>query len=357
MHESLIFVNAYLQFVKKHNEKSFGNRLLEAFQGASQTEIARQLGLSNPAITNYVEGRIPPAETLIKIASLTGYSIHWLVTGEEPKKTSELNLGTDSRAQTIMLANKKGGAGKSTSTAMLGVELAKRGYRTLVIDAELGDCTYMLFAPPLSMIMGLPFPFVTSSRARALKKRMFFRTEISGLDVCCTSKRAMAIIIDLGIKGFNTDPKAIRRSYDFILLDTNPYINPFEPPDLFTASLMSSAQLLMPIHAHPMSLGAVGNTLKDLNDALSSSNDINFLGAFLTAFYPDRSTSLMMIDKLNELLPGKLLKTIIHERDEIAELSGYSPLQLIRPDSLVVAEYSPLANEVLSLLGRNLENR
>lgn len=66
--------------------ESFGERLRKAFSDAKDAEIARKLGISQPAVKNYMEGRIPSADTLVKISELTNCSIHWLVTGfGEPK--------------------------------------------------------------------------------------------------------------------------------------------------------------------------------------------------------------------------------------------------------------------------------
>ena len=41
-------------------------------------------------------------------------------------------------ARTILIASGKGGVGKTTLTANLGLALAKEGYRTLLIDADIG---------------------------------------------------------------------------------------------------------------------------------------------------------------------------------------------------------------------------
>ena len=41
-------------------------------------------------------------------------------------------------AQTIAIASGKGGAGKSTVTANLGALLSRDGFRTLIIDADIG---------------------------------------------------------------------------------------------------------------------------------------------------------------------------------------------------------------------------
>jgi repressor LexA len=84
-------VNQSQQNVDKENASSFGRRLREAFVGISNKEIAERLGVSKSAVTNYVEGRIPSADMLAKISELTGYSIHWLITGEGSKLVSQKN--------------------------------------------------------------------------------------------------------------------------------------------------------------------------------------------------------------------------------------------------------------------------
>ncbi|HYE72587.1 MAG TPA: helix-turn-helix domain-containing protein [Blastocatellia bacterium] len=79
--------------MKKKIESEFGARLREAFGNAKNAEIARRLGVSEPAVKNYMEGRVPPSDTLVKIADLTNCSLHWLLTGEG-MKTIETNNGT-----------------------------------------------------------------------------------------------------------------------------------------------------------------------------------------------------------------------------------------------------------------------
>jgi transcriptional regulator with XRE-family HTH domain len=68
---------------------TFGERLKAAFYNASNAEIARQMGLSEPAVNNYMGGRIPGADKLIQIASLTKCNLHWLITGEGSRFVSD----------------------------------------------------------------------------------------------------------------------------------------------------------------------------------------------------------------------------------------------------------------------------
>lgn len=50
----------------------------------TQRDLAELLGISQPAVSLYLQGRVPPPETLIKIAKIGKTSIDWLLTGEEP---------------------------------------------------------------------------------------------------------------------------------------------------------------------------------------------------------------------------------------------------------------------------------
>ena len=60
----------------------FGQRLRKAFSNAKNAEIARQLDVSEPAVKNYIAGRVPDADKLRLISNLTKCSLHWLLTGE-----------------------------------------------------------------------------------------------------------------------------------------------------------------------------------------------------------------------------------------------------------------------------------
>ncbi len=49
----------------------------------NQQEFARLVGISQPAISLYLKGRIPPADVLYRIARLGGVSMEWLLGAEE----------------------------------------------------------------------------------------------------------------------------------------------------------------------------------------------------------------------------------------------------------------------------------
>lgn len=57
----------------------------EAFATDKVARIAERVGLSYQSVKKWKAGDLPSIETLIKIASLTNSSIHWLLTGEGEK--------------------------------------------------------------------------------------------------------------------------------------------------------------------------------------------------------------------------------------------------------------------------------
>src|SRR5438046_8581119 len=74
------------QFVKFLSMTTFGERLRIAFNNAKNAEIARKLEVSEAAVKNYVQGRVPDAEKLVKIKNLTNCSLDWLLTGQPEKE-------------------------------------------------------------------------------------------------------------------------------------------------------------------------------------------------------------------------------------------------------------------------------
>ena len=51
----------------------------------TQRELAETVGISQPAISLYLQGRMPPADVLFRIAQLGGNSMEWLLTGASPE--------------------------------------------------------------------------------------------------------------------------------------------------------------------------------------------------------------------------------------------------------------------------------
>jgi transcriptional regulator with XRE-family HTH domain len=49
--------------------------------GITQKGLADYLDISQPAVSLYLQGRIPPADVLLEIARLSGTTVEWMLTG------------------------------------------------------------------------------------------------------------------------------------------------------------------------------------------------------------------------------------------------------------------------------------
>ncbi len=68
----------------------FARRLREAFDGASNAEIARRLNTTDATVKWYVDAvRLPVFEMLVEISRVTGINIHWLATGTGPRRVTK----------------------------------------------------------------------------------------------------------------------------------------------------------------------------------------------------------------------------------------------------------------------------
>jgi hypothetical protein len=63
----------------------FIERFVEVCGTDKPREIQQLLNISYQAARNYLTGRLPDTATLLRIASATPYSVHWLLTGRGKK--------------------------------------------------------------------------------------------------------------------------------------------------------------------------------------------------------------------------------------------------------------------------------
>lgn len=70
---------------------TFASRLCEVCESESPTVISKRVGMTQPAIRNYLRtGRLPEADKLIQISKKTNTSIHWLLLGTGPRELAVL---------------------------------------------------------------------------------------------------------------------------------------------------------------------------------------------------------------------------------------------------------------------------
>lgn len=51
--------------------------------GLSQEELAALLRVSQPAVSKYLRSRVPPADTLLRLAQIGRTTVEWILTGQK----------------------------------------------------------------------------------------------------------------------------------------------------------------------------------------------------------------------------------------------------------------------------------
>ena len=60
--------------------------------GITQRQMADLLGVSQPAVSVYLAGRLPPPRVLLGVARIGNTSIEWLLTGEEAAEEAAMQV-------------------------------------------------------------------------------------------------------------------------------------------------------------------------------------------------------------------------------------------------------------------------
>jgi transcriptional regulator with XRE-family HTH domain len=55
----------------------------------TQKDLAEKLQVTQPAVSKYLQGRVPPPAVLLQLSHLSGLSIEWLLTGLSPERSTD----------------------------------------------------------------------------------------------------------------------------------------------------------------------------------------------------------------------------------------------------------------------------
>ena len=155
-----------------NNKENFSRRLREAFGDLRNKDIAELLGVSKATVTLYTQGHFPPSEMLLRIGEKTGCNLHWLMTGHGPKWASSEGDAPKRKGEVIALYHAAGGTGKTAAASFLAMSLARRGYKTLLVEPFGGYGLSSSFFPLLSVMESPPADF-SELYPRGMTRRFF----------------------------------------------------------------------------------------------------------------------------------------------------------------------------------------
>ncbi len=261
----------------------------------------------------------------------------------------------------LVLANQKGGVGKTTTAINLGTALAAVGERVLVVDldpqgnastglgVDRGDRTLSTY----DVLIGA-----------ALIETAIVPTKVPGLDLVPSTMDLLGAELELAsvsrrshrlrdalarmpAAGQDLDgvPEEMNsRPYTYILIDCPPSLN------LLTINAMTAADsILVPLQCEFFALEGLSQLLRTVERVRTSLNPrLDIQGIVLTMFDQRNNLSNQVADDVREHLGDKVYKTVIPRNVRISEAPSYGKPALVYDHRCAGSRaYMKLASELI----------
>jgi chromosome partitioning protein len=247
--------------------------------------------------------------------------------------------------RTLVIANQKGGVGKSTSVMNIGVALAERGLRVLLIDldpqggltATFGVDSYDIRRSAFSLIM-----YSHVSLARVMRPVRANLALIPASIDLAASEIQLASVADRAHR-LRQSLQRSRIPFDFVLIDTPPGLG------ILTANgLVSADEVLIPVQCQYLAMRGVRALMDTVVRVKNNLNPALRLGGLFGTMYRTESRHAQeVVSELRDVFGPKMFKTLIHYDDVVAEapIVGLSVIEYI-PRHPIAQGYRALAEEV-----------
>lgn len=221
----------------------------------------------------------------------------------------------------ISLVNVKGGVGKTTTAVNLGAGFAGSGLRVLLVDLDpQGSASYSLGVDTDQV----DFSSVDLLLGEQAVRDVVVETDVEGLDLVPGSIKLAGADLTLARK---KDPeqrlrkalKAVRRSYDFILVDCPPGLS-----ILSVNGLVASDFYILPVVPHDLDLEAMNHCFMGLETMGRSVRGLpDLLGVLLTMVDHRTSVTEAVVEAVRRALGREVFQTEIPINVRLAEAPGH----------------------------------
>lgn len=248
---------------------------------------------------------------------------------------------------TIIVANQKGGVGKTTTSINLAAALAQRGKKTLIVDLDPQGNATISFIDPHAMERTvydlLIDPAITVQDV--VQVSAYDDLDILGSNISLA--KAEAKLVGEFDSHFRLKDKlaSVRDLYDYIVIDTPPTLG-----ILTVNAMVAGSHLLVPIQSSYYALEGTDDLLDTFEKIRARPNpDLQFLGVVITLH--DKRTNLAkdVRKQIQDVFGDKVFRTTISKSVRLEESPAYKQsIFSFAPQSTGALEYYSLSEEVLN---------
>lgn len=258
---------------------------------------------------------------------------------------------TSSEARVLVLANQKGGVGKTTTTINLGTALAAIGERVLIIDLDpQGNASTGLGIDRKSRTIST-YDVMTGERnlsdviqATAVPRLWVAPStlDLLGVELEIAGDKDRAFKMRTAIR--NLAERASTERFTYILLDCPPSLN------LLTINALAAAHsVLVPLQCEFFALEGLSQLLSTVDQVQKSLNsNLTIHGVVLTMFDPRNNLASQVVADVRQFMGEKVYDTVIPRNVRVSEAPSHGkPVLLYDLKCTGSQAYLKLASEVI----------
>ncbi|RLC98777.1 MAG: ParA family protein [Chloroflexi bacterium] len=248
-----------------------------------------------------------------------------------------------------VLANQKGGVGKTTTAVNMGACLAYGGQRVLIIDIDpQANATSSLGidkrAARLStydlLVRDVPLVQVVQSTARPRLDLIPSSPALAGATVELVSLPQREYRLRQAMQG-----PSLNERYDYVLIDCPPSLG------LLTVNGLTAAAdgVIIPVQCEYLALEGLSQLSRAIELVRQALNpDLRLRGLVMTLYASRTTLSRQVIEEVRRHFPGRVFETIIPRSVRLSEAPSYGePIISYAPRSAGAVAYAELTRELL----------
>jgi chromosome partitioning protein len=249
-------------------------------------------------------------------------------------------------ARTIIVANQKGGVGKTTTIVNLASFIAEAGKSTLVVDLDsqgnscsgLGIQSGKNETSLYEVLLGL------ASIEEIVKPTQIVNLSIVPSNINLSGAQVEMVELEQREHRLSAALDPLRDRYEYIFIDSPPSLG------LLTINgLVAADSVIIPIQCEYYALEGLSQLLKTIELVRSRLNRRLVLEGVLLTMYDTRTNlSRQVVDEILAYFKNKVYKTIIPRNVRLAEAPSYGqPISIYDSKSIGAVSYFKLSREVM----------